>query len=233
MYSIGAARFNLNLNFEKTPHMLIVGGTGSGKTYFSRLLLGKISKYNSDSKLFICDFKGDRDFSDISGAYRYENVQNGLDEFLGAFRQRQKNIDSNRNPLFLFFDEYGAFINWLDKKAADKRKKEIAEVLMLGRSFNVHVIIALQRADASYFTGGARDNFAIRLGLGSLSAESRRMMFPDLETKDYQRAGIGAGVLAIDGQNMVQVRVPKVNDQSLLSRSISKITEEKLKSQSV
>lgn len=66
---------------------------------------------------------------------------------------------------------------------------------MLGRSFNVHLIMALQRADSSYFINGARDNFPIRIGLGRLSDESRRMLFPDMQKDDYIPLKRGEGYL--------------------------------------
>jgi pantothenate kinase-related protein Tda10 len=40
----------LQWNPEKAPHIIVVGATGSGKTFFSKLLLGKISIYDSTSQ---------------------------------------------------------------------------------------------------------------------------------------------------------------------------------------
>ncbi len=50
-------------NPTKAPHTVIFGATGSGKTYATKLMLGRVSMYCPDSQFFICDFKGDSDFS--------------------------------------------------------------------------------------------------------------------------------------------------------------------------
>ena len=56
---------------QEAPHVIVIGSTGAGKTYFSKILLGKIVKYAPDSQLFICDFKGDSDFNFLNGCDRF------------------------------------------------------------------------------------------------------------------------------------------------------------------
>ena len=46
------------------------------------------------------------------------------------------------------------------KKVADTIKSQIAELLSMGRSLGIIVIIGLQRADSELFKLGARDNFS-------------------------------------------------------------------------
>lgn len=82
---------------------------------------------------------------------------------------------------------------------------------MLARSFNVHVIMALQRADSAYFMNGTRDNFPIRLGLGRLSDESRRMLFPDMDKENYIPLKRGQGYLQTDSSDIIKVFVPEYN----------------------
>ena len=106
---------------DVAPHGAIFGTTGSGKTYAEKILLARISLKCPSSQFFICDFKGDSDFSFLAGAerfYRYAECKKGLDN--------------------------------LDKKVAEEEKKKLAILLMLGRSFNVHVLLCMQRLDVAY-----------------------------------------------------------------------------------
>lgn len=211
----------LNWETSKLPHFLIVGGSGSGKTYFEKLLLGKISRSDHNSLVILCDFKGDESL-DYQQAFRFHEVEKGLDIFLNLFHARWSNQDKSKFPIFLCFDELGAYITSLDRKTADKVKKQLALVLMMGRSFHCHLIITLQRADASYFTNGGRDNFAIRLGLGKLSTESHRMLFPDTDSQDFANfvGGRGSGVIYRDGFELEQVVVPTVSRPKFLDSEI-------------
>lgn len=109
----------------------------------------------------------------------------------------------------------------LDKKEAEDFKKRIAELLMLGRSFNCLIIMTLQRADSSYFVNGARDNFGIRLGLGRLSDESRRMMFPDMQKDEYKPLRRGEGYLQTGSSDIVKIYVPEY-DMNLANSLIAK-----------
>lgn len=202
------------LDFTKLPHALITGASGSGKTFASKYLLASLVAQNSETELFIIDYKGDSDFDifkDFQNCYRYKEVKKGFLDFLDIFHQRQGGFDSTRTPLYLFIDEFASFLTVLDKKEADDFKKKVAELLMLARSFNVHVIMSLQRADSTYFINGARDNFPIRLGLGRLSDESRRMLFPDMDKENYTPLKRGQGYLQTDSSDIVKVFVPEYN----------------------
>ena len=73
----------IGIDFDRHPQMLVVGSTGSGKTYYQKLLLGKISKYLPDAEVTLCDFKN-HDFVEFTGCprhYGYENCVTGLRNF--------------------------------------------------------------------------------------------------------------------------------------------------------
>ncbi|MFC4389259.1 FtsK/SpoIIIE domain-containing protein [Gracilibacillus marinus] len=216
------------IDWEKSPHALITGASGTGKTFASKYLMASLVEQNPEIELCIIDYKGDTDFepfADFQNCYRYNEAKDGILNFLDRFHQRQSGVDTTRKPLYLFIDEFASFLTVLDKKEAEDFKKKIAELLMLGRSFNVHIIMALQRADSSYFVNGARDNFPIRLGLGRLSDESRRMLFPDMEKDDYISLKRGEGYLQTDSSDIVKIFVPEYNMKlanSLIAKGLSK-----------
>jgi chromosomal replication initiation ATPase DnaA len=58
----GIAKY-IKWNYQKFPHMVIFGSTGSGKTYLLKILLGRIGLHIPNAELIICDYKSDEDFS--------------------------------------------------------------------------------------------------------------------------------------------------------------------------
>lgn len=138
---------------DKAPHIAFSGATGSGKTYSVKLLLAKISKYCLGSQLTLCDFKGDTDFDYLAGCnrfYRFDECVEGFKAFYREFLDTQKNPKRLKVMKVLLFDEWAACINYLDKKEAEEMKKMLSSLLMLGRSFDYHIILSQQRLESLF-----------------------------------------------------------------------------------
>lgn len=209
-------------NPQQAPHVVAFGATGSGKTYFTKLLLGKIALHEPTAQLRVCDFKGDDDFSFLNGCERFHRFMGcgaGLDEFYKQFSARQSGEDKSRHMLVLFFDEWASYCNNLDKKAVEEEKRKLATLLMLGRSFRVHVIVSQQRADAAYFNA-ARDNFNLVIGLGNLSEESKNMLFHEFKEQMKPDRKQGTGYMLTNGADFKAVCVPTVSDVKKLHQTI-------------
>lgn len=211
----------INWNTDTAPHLAISGNTGSGKTYLTKLLCAKVSKYITDSHLTVCDYKGDKDFSCLSGCdrfYRFDACLNGLNNFYNSFLDVQRTGCSN-GFYALLFDEYNAFLNSLDKKVAEDVKKKLSNLLMLGRSFNFHVILSQQRLSAETF-GGMRDQLSLVCYLGNASKEIVSMLFSeykDFIQNDRQR---GTGYLLINGADFQPFVVPKIASMENVDNAI-------------
>jgi DNA segregation ATPase FtsK/SpoIIIE-like protein len=138
--------------------------------------------------------------------------KDGIDKFFAEFQERQEGRDESRSFKLLYFDEWTSFINCLDKKEAEAYKTKLATLLMLGRSFNVHVLVSVQRADAQNFNT-ARDNFNIIIALGNISKESRNMLFSGFDKEEMPSVeDIGAGYALINGAELIPLQIPKVNN---------------------
>lgn len=90
---------------------------------------------------------------------------------------------------------------------------------MLGRSFNVHVLISQQRVDASYFNA-ARDNFNLVIALGNLSAEGKEMMFREFKDEMKPDRKQGTGYMLTNGTDLTPIVVPSVYDMNHLNQYI-------------
>ena len=195
------------LDFASAPHMLIAAPSGSGKTYLLTFLLEQLAA--KPVTLLLADFKG-IDFIEMDGCshyYRHSAVADAVQFTFDTLQDRMKNPRRENEPVYLCIDEWSGFLSLYPKKEQEDYKQKMASILMLGRGCGVFVILALQRADASYITG--RDNMGNALGLGRLSAESARMLFPD-DTDKIQPKGRGRGYLRTDGKPLREIVVPRL-----------------------
>lgn len=210
----------VKLSVESHPHALITGGSGSGKSYALQYLIGCILQDISISDFYICDFKNSHDFEFLENyEHFYVNTGcfDGIMSYYDRFTQKRQN-KRQRGRSLLIIDEYPAFISYLssiDKLQKTKKASEItnaiAEILMLGRGINCGVWIVTQRADASLFANGARDNFQVILGLGRMSREQKGMVFTGEEIPDriYRQ---GEGLLLADGHPLYEIKIPKITN---------------------
>jgi DNA segregation ATPase FtsK/SpoIIIE-like protein len=209
------------IDWNATPHVLLIGPTGTGKSYLLRLLLGRVARDISDSRVWVCDFKKDDGFRFLQGCPRYYGFTDcleGFELFCEAFRERQSGAGAARDFMLLAFDEYAAFLNHLEKKEAESCKKKMATLLMLGRSLGCHVLISQQRGDAEHFAT-ARDNFSLIVALGNISKESRNMFGFDSD-RMIPATKIGMGHALINGNETIAVQTPPVRDEKALERAV-------------
>ena len=205
---------------KQTPHILICGATGTGKTYLSRLILAKSGEY---AKLYLCDFKRDTGFQAFENAKRYycfEDCKKGLEEVYRLLISRQKGEEKEIEPIILYFDEWASYLNHCNKKQAEEEKKKLSNLLMMGRSFEIYIIVGVQRADAIYFQN-ARDNFGLRIGLGNLGEEAKNMLFHDFLKEIIPVKGKGVGYLIADAE-FYQIQTPRITNIEKLEASLLK-----------
>ena len=208
-------------------NLLLVGATGTGKSYALTVITYLLVRSFS-ARVTICDYKKSSfaQFEDTPNFYGYEDVPDGIRTFYKEFSERLEANDEERNKKIrvLVIDEYGALISAQDKKTADELKTMVANMLFMGRSLGIRVLIGVQRADAEYFKSGARDQFKAILSLGNLSREQRMMLFSDSKDSMTAKNGVGAGYLHIDGQDIERVKILPVSmaDEAMMNDNIRK-----------
>lgn len=221
----------LSLSIMSHCHALITGSSGSGKSYALLYLLGCLLQDIPETDVYFCDFKNSEDFAFMKGYLHYyggndcyEGVMAYYESFCNS-RMAGKTVGRH----ILIFDEYPAFISYLSARdKQDKTKKmgdilgAVAEILMLGRGIGFGIWIVTQRADASLFANGARDNFMVVLGLGRMSKEQKGMVFSgeELPDKIYHQ---GEGCLLADGCPLYEVAYPRIRNVVDWKRHIMEI----------
>lgn len=213
-----------DMSTKTNSHVILCGMSGSGKSYATNLLFAKIA--GSEGIVYFSDFKQDDQFAYLRGCPRYypynESIE-ALEIVYDILHKRQSGKDKSRNPVTLIWDEYIAnilAIQGTEKKKADDVMHKVSEILMLGRSLAVRLIISCQRPDASAFPSGSRLNYGIILIVGAPIRSIYEMLIP----KEYidgigNRAfKTGEGVVLLQGSEMRYIKIPMVKDMEKMQK---------------
>lgn len=180
-----------------SPHCLVIGGTGSGKTSFQHTALTHLSQalwrvWVLDGKRI--EFAGYREWSNVElVAARVEHQVRMLHAAHELMEQRYTKLENGTarledfEPLAVIIDEYATFkarvLRWYPtvKPKGAPTKPPVLELLpdlaRLARSAKIHILLGIQRPDVEFLGGEMRDNFGARLSLGRLSPQGAMMMW--------------------------------------------------------
>lgn len=210
-------------DFIHYPHLLLSGGTGSGKSILLFCLLKLLPQIGS---VDICDPKKSdlasfNKFPSFKG-HVFSEKQDIVDCLLRATefmeeRYRTTAIDPDQKigknyldydlaPHFVIIDELAAFMSSFMRKDYDERDSveyALKQIAMKGRQAGVFLIIAMQRPDGEYLPTDVRDQFGGRIILGKNSATAYRMMFgEDSANKFFTfiKGKLGRGYASLSGQ---------------------------------
>ena len=178
----------IGFNLAVTPHVLIGGSTGSGKSVLLKLLLMQCVK--KGAKVVIIDFKGGVDFAaeiwhkecmlvtDKETAlqtlkYCYKQLFTRQDTLNKSYCRNiddynEKHPEKQMKRIIIGCDELAEL---LDKSGLDKEQKSevakieayLSSIARLGRACGIHLILATQRPDANIINGQIKNNADIRI----------------------------------------------------------------------
>ncbi|HFZ4494491.1 TPA: FtsK/SpoIIIE domain-containing protein [Streptococcus pneumoniae] len=212
--------YGVNYNPIKCLHILVQGGTGSGKSVFISFLILELLK--RQSTVYIADPKN----SDLGSLSHYigdkyvstnpNNIARVVRLVVEAMTARYQIMrdnfqygsnftDHGFKPVWLIFDEMGAF----QASGTDKKSKEIItevmdgikQIILLGRQAGVFILVSAQQVNASAtLSTELRDNLGLRISLGANSSEGYRMVFGSATPKNLKPIEVkGAGYLYMQG----------------------------------
>ena len=209
------------INLSITPHVLIGGTTGSGKSVLLKSLLMQCAM--KGATIYIADFKGGVDFGPAweekcTMCYDMETLKRILNKLTSElYRRKEKfksmdcpNLDAynqrtqERLPRFVFGCDEVAEL--LDKTGATKEQKseidaivsELSTIARLGRAFGIHLILATQRPDANILPGQIKNNADIRI-CGRADQVLSQIILDNADAKDRIPKNICGRFLTQDG----------------------------------
>ncbi len=185
---IGESQFDVEtIDLNVTPHILIGGSTGSGKTVLLKLILMQCIRKKAD--VYIADFKGGVDYPKFWQEYckmqfTAEQFAKTLTDILEVLEDRKRilreekcsnitkynkiHFDNPMKRIIIVCDEVAEI---LDKTGLDKESK--AEVMKIesmlstiarqGRAFGIHLLLATQRPDSEVLKGQIKNNIDCRI----------------------------------------------------------------------
>ncbi len=175
-----------SIDISSTPHVLIGGGSGSGKSKLLKLLL--MESIKKQAIIYLADFKGGVDYPAVwhkacSIITEPENLDSTLTYILEILEERRtllieagvSNIGEYNNRkkhilkrVIVACDEIAEI---LDKTGLDKDQKALVSqieskfstIARLGRAFGIHLMFATQRPDADVLKGQIKNNIGYRI----------------------------------------------------------------------
>ena len=177
------------LDIRETPHLLVCGSTGSGKSVFISSLISQLQNFDkADLEMILIDpkmvelinFKNGKNtksyhskISDIIGVLG--NLVNTMDaryEFLqaaGVKNIQAYNDNGNELPyIFVFIDEYGDLVS--RQEGGKEMEQNILLLSQKARAAGIHIVLTTQRPSIKIIDGDIKANFPTRIAFRTSTA---------------------------------------------------------------
>lgn len=184
---LGESEFGTeSVDISVMPHLLIGGGSGSGKTMLEKLIL--LESLEKGAKVIIADFKGGVDYPEvwhercliITDAQRFAEQ---LTEILLIMEERRQLLREAQTPnITNYWEKTGKEIQRIivaidevaevfDKTGLEKNEKaiisqieaKVSTIARQGRAFGIHLVLSTQRPDADVLKGQIKVNVPFRV----------------------------------------------------------------------
>ena len=198
---------NLYWNPVDDPHLLVVGGTGGGKTVLLRTLIRALAKVGvidiGDPKQ--ADFVTMAEQKAFEGRIFYNSedivamVERAVDIMFARYayirKKRAENGDKDMKkyyeyglePYFLVCDEYNALCAMLDFQTRQRLDNVMSLFLLLGRQAGCFGILAMQKPAREDLSSKLQANINFRISVGRLDEISYDLTFGDInKNKEFK-----------------------------------------------
>lgn len=200
---------NTCIDLKDYPHALITGGTGSGKSYYAmQIALQGLAR---NWKVSVLDYKRSyhmfKDVCDV--AFSIDDIVASLRASINELHRRQEAmaevlredpnaiaVDCGFPVHLILFEEYLAVVNsGADKKTLAEIEKMLLELVSVGRSLNVNVVMIMQVSSAASLNTSIRSNLPVRIVFGNAPRTILETSFgisdvPIIQTKMPKGAGL-------------------------------------------
>lgn len=216
-----------DISTKTNSHTILCGMSGSGKSYATNILFAKMCHTEENGgTVYFADFKQDDQFAYLRGCpryYPYKRSLEALETVYEILHKRQSGEDKSRKQITLIWDEYMANILAIqnaEKKKADEIMRKVSEILMLGRSLAVRLVISCQRPDASAFPSGSRLNYGLIIIVGAPIRSIYEMLIPKeyIDAIGERKFGVGEGIVLLQGSQLRFIKIPMVRDMDKMKQ---------------
>lgn len=198
---------------KKDAHLLIIGGTGGGKTICEH---GVIQRFTQAGwRTWLVDGKR-IEFIGYRGWANVELLAQTVDHQIRVLKLAHETMEArydliqegkvrveDLDPIAIVVDELASLLMAVKRRYIETKEKGmpaappvldwVADIARLGRTAKMHLVLGLQRPDANIMGGEMRDNFGGRISLGKLQSKEASMMM-------WDDPAIGVAVPNINGR---------------------------------
>lgn len=215
---------------KKTSNILVAGKSGSGKSLSTRLYLWEMLD-TGESVCYLADYKGGEEYEVFEGSASYTSGEEAIQmifDFYDFFTEIRNKKIRLKQHYTLFIEEYFGLLTYAEtqsKKLKTELMAKVGELLAVARGLNLGIVLCVQRADASNFSSGSREQFQAVLSFGRCSSEQYRMLgfSGELEENPTGDYNAGQALCLIDGQEGVQeIIVPLIKNPDVMCSQIRK-----------
>lgn len=204
----------------KIRSLLLVGITGSGKSYALMGLIAQVINWPIPPVIYYADPKGS-DIAVLGEALAPDRTADNIDgiidllhAFYAAMMERKENMRGHLSgklgadytdfqlPAYIFlFDEFAAFQSSIsrDKKRRDEVEEILRNVVLMGRQLGFFAWIAMQKSDSSDIPTAIRDNLPLKICLGNAPSTTLMTIFGHTADLPSRHWGKGQGLICCDG----------------------------------
>lgn len=228
----------LNLASNNSPHLMIGGGTGAGKSILARLILACLHmKYTrEDVRLWLCDLKHGNDVSLLGDdpilvdkvVTGPESVESAMDELAVIIGERYEFIKKHKGcsdinkynklhptkkipHIICFVDELTKLEGKEFSKAREKMSKNTGEA----RAAGVHFIISCHRPTANLVSGTMKNNIPAVVAFRCNPVSARVLLGEDEWESSMMIDKDVEGRALFKFKDEVLVQVPYINDDQI------------------
>jgi len=228
----------LNLASNNSPHLMIGGGTGAGKSIYARLILACLHmKYTRDDvRLWVCDLKHGNDTSMLGDdpilvdkvIVGPESIEQTMDELAKIIGERYELIKAHKGAsdinslnkkypaeklphIICFVDELTKLEGKEFSKAREKMSKNVGE----GRAAGVHLIISCHRPTANLVSGTMKNNIPAVVAFRCNPVSARVLLGEDEWESSMMIDKDIEGRALFKHKDEVLVQVPYIDDNAI------------------
>lgn len=206
---IGVSRNNnAKINFNKTPHLLIAGATGSGKSVLTHCILTQLYRRYPELKFYLADMKKVElmNYKNLKNTVQYVDDVNDVAqmvkdlleecdrryELIGKHGCKKMETYNKKVPKRLRLNPIVFVVEECVRLVSDKQlQKDLAELLFIARACGIYVIMTIQRPTKACLSPEIKASLGNIIGLKTVNKKNSECICDDNRLKDLRGFGHG------------------------------------------